>query len=154
MCTHGRRHIHAYMSIRSSGELSSSELIGSHVRSLQQLSAADQQYDTHRQAQTKKPSRAHPEMCGACVRASGKINKACITTGTVPGSKRMWRLTIAQIKTQRFPLFAKAAQACDGVATTITSCERNCCTSQADSLSGGFKMEYFIFTAAFSPPQK
>lgn len=62
--------------------------------------------------------------------------------------------TITQIKTQRSALFAKAAQACDGIATTIKYWERNCCTSQADSLLGGFKIEDFICTAAFSPPQK
>ncbi len=87
---------HTHTSIRSHGELSSSELIGSHVYSLQPLSATDQQYSghhlTHWQRNRQTHTHRYAHLCthihtvyAVCsVRASGKINKAYITTGAKP----------------------------------------------------------------------
>lgn len=57
--------------------MSSSELIGSHVYSLQQLSTADQQYGAHHQIQTKQPMRTCTGLLcfSPGMTTSGKIGK-------------------------------------------------------------------------------
>lgn len=103
------RHTDTHVSITSRGELSSSELIGSHVSSLQPLSVTHRQYSRHQltRGQRDVPTLmyAHTEhaVLQPAVWEHVKIYEACRTPGAKPTNTRRrspWcgSVSIEQIK--------------------------------------------------------